>query len=294
MPKQKSDISGVPIGITYAGPVTWTIVKGVSIAASDAAVESMYAGSKLVNDGVLQGGEFGVRFFEESPSAGFVIENRGTIAGGKFGILVLNEGTPTKVTNAKGAEITGSDNIAIGFGGAFSLKNEGKIKGDVLGETNQDSKVVNKGTIKGDVYVGSGDDVFQTKGKGKAGIVDLGAGNDTMVFGSKADSYQFSSTLDASTNVDRLKKFESGKDKLILLDGVFGALDTGSLPASAFRQGKAAKDGDDHIIYDKKTGALYYDPDGVGGAAQVQFAKLDKGAKLKASDFTVTTYDFLI
>ena len=55
----------------------------------------------------------------------------------------------------------------------------------------------------------------------------------------------------------------------------------------AFRKGSAAGDADDRIIYNKQTGALYYDPDGNGIAPQVQFATLDKGLKLTAGDFTV-------
>ena len=54
-----------------------------------------------------------------------------------------------------------------------------------------------------------------------------------------------------------------------------------------FHKGSSAHDFDDHIIYNKGSGALYYDADGVGGASQVQFAQFDAGTKLKASDFFV-------
>lgn len=292
MPKQTTDIAGVAVGIDYGGAATWTIAKGVSIDAMDTAVASSHARSKLINKGDLSGGVLGVHF--DATPGGFVIDNRGSIEGGAFGIFVVGEtGGATKIVNAKGAEIAGEE-VAIGVVGALRLKNDGRIDGDVIAETASASTVVNKGKIAGGVFLGTGDDVFRSKGKGKAELVDLGRGNDKMVFGAKADTFQFSADLDAETNVDRLKKFESGKDELHLTSYVFGALEPGALPASSFRKGKEAKDADDHIIYNKKTGALYYDPDGAGGANQVKFAQLDKGAKLKASDFTIVEHDFVL
>jgi Ca2+-binding RTX toxin-like protein len=52
--------------------------------------------------------------------------------------------------------------------------------------------------------------------------------------------------------------------------------------------GAVALDANDHIIYDSGTGALYYDPDGSGSAAMVQFATLTGAPALGASDFLVT------
>ena len=52
-------------------------------------------------------------------------------------------------------------------------------------------------------------------------------------------------------------------------------------------EGAAAADASDRIIYNSATGALYFDVDGVGGAAQVQFATLTAGLALTAADFTV-------
>ena len=47
----------------------------------------------------------------------------------------------------------------------------------------------------------------------------------------------------------------------------------------------AAADADDRIIYDPTTGALYYDPDGNGGGAAVQFATLAPGLALENDNF---------
>jgi Ca2+-binding RTX toxin-like protein len=47
---------------------------------------------------------------------------------------------------------------------------------------------------------------------------------------------------------------------------------TGLLKAQFFFTGTHAHDFDDHVIYNKATGALYYDSDGTGAHAQVLFA----------------------
>ena len=52
--------------------------------------------------------------------------------------------------------------------------------------------------------------------------------------------------------------------------------------------GGGAGDGaEDRIVYDKATGALFYDADGTGGAAQIRFATLAKGLKMTYADFFV-------
>ena len=148
-------------------------------------------------------------------------------------------------------------------------------------------KVVNKGKVNGDVQLGDGQDVFKLKGEAKAGLIDSGYGNDKLVLAGKADSLLFDSALSAAANVDTIKKFASGKDAIYLDDDIFTAITPGTLSSAAFHKGTSAADADDRIIYDKKSGALYYDPDGTGALAQTQFAKFDGGPKLKASDFTI-------
>jgi len=59
----------------------------------------------------------------------------------------------------------------------------------------------------------------------------------------------------------------------------------GNLSADDFVKGGAAGDASDRLIYNSSTGALYYDPDGVGGTAQQQIATLSKNLGLTAADF---------
>ena len=129
-----------------------------------------------------------------------------------------------------------------------------------------------------------GDDVLL----GFEGVDTLsgGTGLDTLTGGTGADTFFFDQALGA-TNVDTITDHEVGIDVIRLSSGVFntttGALRTGG----AFHTGPSAADANDRIIYDSATGALYYDADGLGGTAQIQFATLAPGLALTGNDFVV-------
>lgn len=76
-------------------------------------------------------------------------------------------------------------------------------------------------------------------------------------------------------------------DDTIDLGFAFASLTKGGLRANEFRIGTKALDWNDYIIYNKTTGALYYDPDGNGSAPQIQFAKLAPNLKMTHGDFFV-------
>jgi Ca2+-binding RTX toxin-like protein len=79
----------------------------------------------------------------------------------------------------------------------------------------------------------------------------------------------------AAAQVDTFQGYSVADDTILLDDAIFTALGSpGTLAAGAFKDGTAATDADDRIIYNSGTGALLYDADGVGGAAAVQFATL--------------------
>jgi len=64
-------------------------------------------------------------------------------------------------------------------------------------------------------------------------------------------------------------------------------LKRGKIKSSQFVLGSSAKDADDRFIYQQSTGALFFDRDGMGGSAQVQFAKLSNRASLNRTDIAV-------
>lgn len=128
-------------------------------------------------------------------------------------------------------------------------------------------------------------------GGGGADTLVGGAGNDFLNGGDGADVFRFESPLGAATNVDRLADFNPVVDTIQLENAIFTRLvNAGALDASSVRAGVGvlAQDANDYILYDSATGGLYYDADGNGGIAPVQFATLTGAPALTAADFMVT------
>ncbi|RWM09960.1 MAG: calcium-binding protein, partial [Mesorhizobium sp.] len=101
------------------------------------------------------------------------------------------------------------------------------------------------------------------------------------------DIFVFNSAL-GNGNVDRIADFNPSQNKIHLDDAAFAGLKLGGLSSDAFFAGRAAHDSSDHIIYNSSTGALSFDSDGIGGAAQTQFATLSPDLSLTAASFFVT------
>jgi Ca2+-binding RTX toxin-like protein len=177
------------------------------------------------------------------------------------------------ISSKTSAHLTGSDtnNEILGHGGKNTLT--GRSGNDVLKASSGND------TLKGDagadtLYGGNGNDKLYG-GKG--------TDNDVFVFDTKPNT---------NTNVDRIHDFDPRYDVIYLENKVFTKLGKGSaagvkFKADMFVKGVTAKDREDRMIYDTKTGALYYDQDGIGARAQVKIANLSKNLKLSAGDFFV-------
>ncbi|WP_210333448.1 calcium-binding protein [Rhizobium sp. ARZ01] len=120
-------------------------------------------------------------------------------------------------------------------------------------------------------------------------LLDGGLGIDALTGGAGNDTFLFNAKLGA-TNIDTITDFKVVDDTIRLENGIFTALTkTGGLAASAFlanTSGKAA-DAGDRIIYETDTGKLFYDADGTGKIAAVQFATLSKSLALTHGDFFI-------
>jgi serralysin len=155
------------------------------------------------------------------------------------------------------------------------------------------------GTRNDDKLSGGGGNDILNGGAGKD-LLSGGVGNDVLKGGSGVDTFLFSHDLDKA-GIDRITDFNSKIGEKIMLNAyVFeelevgsklpvepGAKDRGTLDASNFCIGKNAKDANDRLIYDKATGALYYDADGNGAGEAIQFAQLKAGAALSADCFYI-------
>jgi len=146
------------------------------------------------------------------------------------------------------------------------------------------------GSTKGDDFIagagadsisgGNGNDTL-SGGAGNDTLVG-GAGNDVLTGGDGADRFVFDTALGTS-NVDTIKDFLTGTDKVVLSAKVFGKF-TGSRVGIAITAGHlvvgagptaVAKDKDDYLIYDTASDLLYYDADGNGSGAAVSFVKIE-------------------
>lgn len=168
-------------------------------------------------------------------------------------------------TNVEKLTLTGTA-VIDGTGNELANTIIGNSAANVL------SGLQSKDTIKG----GAGDD-----------LLIGGAGADILTGEAGADRFRFD-TLETTKEKDTIKDFEHGIDKLEISTSAFAAfagdLD-GLLDLAEFSLGTKATTADQHLIYDQIKGALYYDADGVGGAAQIQIALLSTRPLLDEGDF---------
>jgi Ca2+-binding RTX toxin-like protein len=125
------------------------------------------------------------------------------------------------------------------------------------------------------------------------GTLDGKGGHDTLTGGPAGDTFVFDTALNAHTNLDHITNFVHGLDKIGLSRHIFenrvgGHLVPIKITALSFYEAahatKAHAAGD-RIIYNKTTGALYFDPDGTGPKHAVEFAVLDTHPALTFHDF---------
>jgi Ca2+-binding RTX toxin-like protein len=176
-----------------------------------------------------------------------------------------------------------SKGVAIGTSGSDQVY--GNSRDNVLGGAGGNDTLWGRGGID-IIDGGSGNDKLY--GEGGNDILIGGLGQDTLVGGSGYDFFGFDTRL-SSSNIDVIDDFSVKLDSILLDKKIFkvSADSKGYIRSSAFWTGSAAHDSSDRIIHDKITGALYYDADGTGSKAAVQFAQLDANLSLTYKDFGI-------
>lgn len=158
------------------------------------------------------------------------------------------------------------------------------------------SSIHGTGNALGNVLIGNGAANILSGGSGNDAVngatgndwIAGGAGNDVLTGGSGLDAFRFTSSLSATSNVDRMADFSATEDRIDLDDAVFAGIGvTGALDAAVFRAGTSAADASDRVIYDDTSGKLFFDADGSGGGAAILFATVTAGSDLTAADIFV-------
>jgi Ca2+-binding RTX toxin-like protein len=133
-----------------------------------------------------------------------------------------------------------------------------------------------------------GNDVL--KGGGGNDLLYGGIGNDKLYGNSGRDAFVFDTKPHRFSNKDTIVDFSVRDDTIRLDNAIFtkaGA--NGAFKSAAFWSSTSGKahDRTDRIIYDTDSGKLFYDADGIGRAAAVEFAQISKNLALTYKDFYV-------
>jgi Ca2+-binding RTX toxin-like protein len=187
---------------------------------------------------------------------------------------------------------TGNDYVHGGSGNDRAYGSFGNDR--VYGSSGHDT--VDGGSGNDWVYGDSGND--RVSGSSGDDVVNGGSGNDRLYGGSGSDAFVFNTRLgtastDRQVSFDTVVDFKVSDDSFLLDNAVFRKLGSGTaanpteLNAEFFTSSGRARERDDYLIYNKKTGVLTYDADGSGRGAAVEFAQFSKNLALTYKDFFV-------
>jgi Ca2+-binding RTX toxin-like protein len=188
-------------------------------------------------------------------------------------------------------DLSAYDDYAFGYGGKDKLFGNGG-NDSLEGGAGNDTLVGGTGfdSLTGGIGADSLDGGFgNDRLNGGAGNDRLigGVGADTLTGGAGADVF----VLNQVKGVDHITDFTSGSDQIRLSKAAYAMLGTaGALSSTAFYAADGANkghDADDRVIYNTKTGALYYDADGSGTGKAIQIAVLDSHPTLAYTDVLI-------
>lgn len=161
----------------------------------------------------------------------------------------------------------------------------GDVWGQILDPRNSGISLI--GTSGDDRYVGGrySDYIHGAAGSDR---IHGGAGNDKLYGGSGRDAFMFDTAPSSKSNKDLIKDWSYKDDTVYLENAIFKSLKkTGVLSKSSFVLGSAAKDKNDYVGYNSKTGDLWYDTNGSKSGGQVSFANIGKKQKIYHNDFFI-------
>ena len=197
-----------------------------------------------------------------------------TVYGGKGNDLIYGTSSNDTLVGGLGSDLTLHD-----FFGQFNW-NEAD-RDTIYGGAGNDL------IYGGDLFRNSADGADYLDGGADNDTLIGGAGNDTLIGGSGRDIFQFNNR---NEGLDRIVDFSVVDDTIAIRRGGFNFTYTGTLSSSAFRIGSSATTTSHRFIYNNSTGALFFDQDGTGSAAQIQIASLSTGLAMTNNDFSITEF----
>ena len=225
-------------------------------------------------------------------------------AGGRFalvnGNLVVANGSLLDFEQAASHQVTvrATDGHGLSFDTVLAVSLSDVLNENITGTPGADKFV--GGASNDQIYGAAGNDALFGGGGadrlvGGSGNDKLygGMGNDVLTGASGRDVFVFDTKLNKKGNVDKITDFNVKYDSIYLDNAIFKMIGKGTeskpgkLNKNYFTIGDKAQDKNDFVIYDNKKGILYYDADGSGKGAAIQFATLTKNLKMTASDFFV-------
>jgi Ca2+-binding RTX toxin-like protein len=221
----------------------------------------------------------------------------------QFTLPAIPNSNPTPATGTTPAATSGDDRL-FGTEGNDILN---LLAGNDLGSGQEGDDILNGGDGQDFLDGGSGNDQIAGQAAsdrlfGEAGNDTLdgggendtlygGKGNDTLTGGANQDRFNFYNPV--TDGVDQIIDFNVADDTIGIYvgDSMASAFSNVGLAVNAaiandqFHIGTNAADAADRFIYNNATGTLFFDPDGNGATAQVQFATLSPGLALTANNF---------
>jgi subtilisin-like proprotein convertase family protein len=184
----------------------------------------------------------------------------------------LNEGTDTvqsSISYTLGANL---ENLTLT--GTAAINGTGNSLNNVI-TGNSGNNTLNSGSGVDTLLGGNGND-----------ILIGGTGNDTLTGGAGSDRFTFNSRTEG---IDRITDFNVVDDTIVISAAGFGGglVAGAAIAASRFAIGSTATTSSQRFMYDQSTGALFFDQDGTGAIAKIQFATLNTALALTNADIFV-------
>jgi len=183
-------------------------------------------------------------------------------------------------------KLTGLDNLTLTGGALNGTGNE--LNNTIIGNSNDNSL----NGMEGNDTLRGADGKDTLSGLDGNDFLVGGLGSDRLFGGSGQDTFYYASSNEGG---DDILSFSVADDTIqVLRSGFSQTLAIGTLNASQFTLGSAATNSSQRFIYNPGTGGLFFDADGLGGAAQNRIATLTTGGVPGAGGINLTNNDIQV